>query len=132
MRQIVVAMVVALTLTGVAVRFGPATGLPEGWVRWLSLLHYWGGVGFLVAFPLYAWDHVKGNRRWLRALRLVTASGVLQLTAAAVLILSGLVLLAYGTAAWELARSIHHWATYPLAVALLLHYLAPKRWRRRA
>jgi hypothetical protein len=125
-RKIVVTLVVLLSATGLLLGFGGALGLSRDVARALSLAHYWLGLLFLVMFPLYAWDHIRVNRRWLRLLRLLTASGVLQAAAGALLMLTGLVLIAYGVAAWGAMRTLHHWLTYVLAAALGLHYLARK------
>ena len=126
MRTIVVILSAVLAITGLLVGFGGTLGLEQPVTRALSLVHYWGGLLFLVMFPLYAWDHIRANRHWLTRLRLTTVSGVLQTVAAVLLMLSGLLLIAYGVAAWQVARQIHHWLTYLLAGALLAHYLARK------
>ncbi len=129
MRRIVVVLVIALTVSGVALGFGGPLGLGRELRQLLSIVHTWAGWFFLVLFPLYAWDHIRANRQWLRVPALVTFSGAVQALAAAVLILSGLVLLAYGVEAWPLVRRLHHWLTYVLAGALTLHFLSPKAWR---
>ena len=129
MRKIVIGLVALLTATGLLVGFQAALGLPGGLIRALSLLHIWGGVFFMVMFPLYAWDHIGHNRRWLRVAGGVTGSGVSQTVAAVLLIGSGALLLLYGVEAWPTARRLHHWLTYPLVAALLLHFLSPKRLR---
>lgn len=129
MRRIVVNLFIVLAATGLLVGFGGPLGLEQGITRLLSLIHYWGGLLFLVMFPLYAWDHIGRNRRWLRRLRLVTLSGELQTAAAALLMLSGLLLIAYGVQAWGVARSVHHWLTYPMALSIVLHKYARKRWK---
>lgn len=127
MRTILLLLIGWLALTGVALVFGDPLGLPgSGWEKALSLGHIWGGLLFLVIFPMYAWDHVRANRAWLRVLAGVTASGLTQLTAGVLLAVTGLVLLAYGEAAWTLLRDGHHWLTYLLLAALVGHYLSPK------
>jgi hypothetical protein len=128
-RKIVVTLVIVLSATGLLVGFGGALGLTRPVTRALSLAHYWGGLLFVVMFPLYAWDHIRANRHWLTALRTVTASGVLQTVSAALMILTGLLLIAYGVEAWALARSVHHWLTYVIAASVALHFLARKDWR---
>ena len=129
MRRIVIVLIVVLSVTGLLVGYGGALGLSHDLTRFLSLVHYWGGLLFLVMFPLYAWDHIRANRHWLTAVRLTTASGMLQSVSAALLMLSGLVLIAYGVQAWAFARSLHHWLTYAICISVLLHYLARKDWR---
>lgn len=136
MRKIVVSLFLLLTVTGLPIAFqgvvfGEGSPVGEGTQRFLSLVHYWGGLMFLVMFPLYAWDHIGGHLRWLRRARLVTFSGGLQTVAAGLLMLSGLVIIAYGEQAWQFARDLHHWLTYPMAASVGLHYLADKRWRKR-
>ena len=44
-----------------------------------SLLHIWAGVFFIVIFPMYAWDHIRGHADRLRNFTLVMAFGKLQL-----------------------------------------------------
>jgi len=131
-RKLVVASTILLALTGVALVFVHWPGAPPGARKAAALVHIWLGVAYLVVFPLYAWDHIRKNRRWLAALRSVTASGWLQLLCAAVAIVTGIVLLAYGGAALGGMRAWHHGATYPLLAALLWHYLSPKTWREPA
>jgi hypothetical protein len=127
-RKIVVSLIVALSVTGLLVGYGGALGLSRDVSRALSLAHYWLGLLFLVMFPLYAWDHIRVNRRWLRRLRLLSATGEVQAASGALLMLTGLVLMAYGVATWAAMRHLHHWLTYVLAVSLLAHYLARKEW----
>ena len=138
MRKIVVAMTVLLTLSGLLLTFGGPIGLEigagngtgKGIVKWLSIAHIWGGLLFLVIFPLYAWDHISTNRAMLRRFVPLTLSGVIQTTSAVALILTGVVLFLYGAQAWLALRQWHHWLTYPLAGALTLHFLLPKgRWK---
>ena len=129
MRKIVLILIAGLTLTGLPLAYGWIVGGHSAGERAVLLAHIWGGVGFLVAFPLYAWDHIGTNRHWLRRVAPVTASGLGQLTLGALLILSGVVLLAYGDQVWPALRAFHHWVTYGLLAALAAHYLSPKRWR---
>ena len=128
MRRIVIVLAAVLTVTGLLLGFGGPLGLVRDVTRALSLAHYWLGLLFLVMFPLYAWDHIRANRHWLTALRLVTLSGALQTLAAALLMLSGVVLIVYVREAWPAVRSLHHWITYVLAASVLIHYLARKVW----
>ena len=132
MRKIVIVMTVVLTVSGWILAF---PGLVGGWMnegRMVALVHLWVGLFFLVAFPLYAWEHIGKNRRWLRRAALVTFSGSLQTLAAVVLILSGIVLFLYGLQAWATVRWLHHWSTYLLAAALLLHFFARKNPARKS
>ena len=126
MRKIVIAMTVLLTCSGLLLAFGGAVGLEIGVVKWLSIGHIWGGLFFVVVFPLYAWDHISTNRAMLRRFGPLTLSGLLQTASATVLILTGVVLFLYGTQAWLGLRQWHHWFTYPLVGALTLHFLVPK------
>jgi hypothetical protein len=52
-----------------------------------------------------------------------------QLAGGIVALLTGLVVLAYGGASLVGLRAVHYWVTYPIAGALLWHWLAPKQWR---
>ena len=126
MRKIVVGMVIVLTASGLLVGFGGPLGLGVGPVKWLSIGHIWIGIFFLVLFPLYAWDHIKANRAWLRKWSGVTLTGTVQTLSAVLLILTGVVLYVYGVQTWPQVRQWHHWLTYPLVVAVATHYLLPK------
>ena len=128
MRKIVLALIAVLTVTGLPIAYGWIASAHGGWEKITVLAHIWAGVFFLVAFPLYAWDHIGTNRRWLRRVAGVTASGLVQGTAGALLILSGVLLLLYGEQVWLALRGFHHWVTYLLLLALAAHYLSPKRW----
>ncbi|MDH4225261.1 MAG: hypothetical protein OEW12_06410 [Deltaproteobacteria bacterium] len=126
MRKVVLVTTGFLILTGLLLTYRSTSGfLPQG-DKWMSILHIWGGVLFLVVFPLYSWDHVSSHRVFLRFIRMITLSGGFQLAAGVVILLTGLVLLMYGNGAWQSLRDIHHWLTYPLAASLVLHFLAPK------
>ena len=129
MRKIIVVLVALLALTGSAIVAARLYDFVLPGRKLNSLLHIYGGFFFLVLFPLYAWDHVRANRHWLSRLSGVTISGTLQLAAALVLLLTGIVLLLYGEYAWDWSRWLHDWLTPLLALALVLHYLSPKRLR---
>ena len=92
----------------------------------VSLLHIWAGIFFIVIFPLYSWDHVKGHSDRLRKLSLVTATGLLQLFAGVGLIISGVPLLLYSANVLEFPRDIHLILTFVLALSLTLHKIFEK------
>ncbi len=130
MRKIVIALTAVLTVSGLLAGFGGALGLAVGPVKWLFIAHIWVGFFFIVLFPLYAWDHISANRRWLRRPAAVTFTGSVQVLCAALLIVTGAVLYLYGTQTWQAVRDWHHWLTYPLAAAIAVHYLSPKPPRK--
>lgn len=123
-------MTVLLTVTGVALVLGAALGYEWRGGSLASLAHIWGGLFFVVIFPLYAWDHIKANRRRLREWSGISVSGAIQTAAALIIILSGILLYLYGDQAWPWLRQLHHWPTYLLAASLAAHFLSPKRRRR--
>ncbi|MDH4248165.1 MAG: hypothetical protein OEW39_10135 [Deltaproteobacteria bacterium] len=127
MRKILLALLLLLTLSGGAIVGARILDIPLPGRKLNSLLHIYGGLFFLVIFPLYAWDHVRANRHWLSRIAGVTLSGSLQLVSALVLLLTGLILLLYGEHAWDASRTLHDWLTPILAFSLALHYLSPKR-----
>jgi hypothetical protein len=129
MRKIVLILIAALTLTGLPIAYGWIASGHGGWEQVTVLAHIWGGVFFIVVFPLYAWDHIGTNRHWLRRVATVTVTGLGQLTVGGLLILSGVLLLLYGDQVWQALRAFHHWITYPLLAALVAHFLSPKWWR---
>jgi len=126
MRKLVLLVTVLLTLTGLALSFEESLGVSPDWRKWLALAHIWAGLLYLVIFALYAWDHISLNRHWLRVFSAVTVTGVLQTGTAAVIILSGVVLMLYGEVAWPTLLAFHYWLTYVLAASILTHYLSPK------
>lgn len=126
MRIIVIAVTALLALSGLGVRFEQTLGIGAGGLKALSLVHIWGGVFYLVIFSLYGWDHISAHRKLLLSTRTVTLTGATQTLAAVVIMLTGIVLLLYGNAAWPTLHLIHYWLTYPLLAAIALHFLSPK------
>ena len=92
----------------------------------ISLLHIWAGIFFIVIFPLYSWDHIKGHSGRLRKISLVTATGVLQFFAGMGLIVSGFPLLLYSADVLEFPLKIHLILTFVLALSLFLHKISEK------
>ena len=92
----------------------------------VSLLHIWGGIFFIVIFPLYSWDHIKGHSDRLRKFSLVTATGVLQFFAGMGLIISGIPLLLYSVDVLDFPSDIHLILTFVLALSLTLHKIFEK------
>ena len=92
----------------------------------VSLLHIWAGIFFIVIFPLYSWDHIKGHSDRLRKISLVTATGVFQFFAGMGLIISGIPLLLYSADVLEFPRDVHMILTFVLALSLILHKISEK------
>ena len=92
----------------------------------VSLLHIWAGIFFIVIFPLYSWDHIKGHSDRLRKISFVTATGVLQSFAGMGLIISGIPLLLYSADVLEFLLYIHMVLTFVLALSLILHKITKK------
>ena len=92
----------------------------------VSILHIWAGIFFIVIFPLYSWDHIKGHSSRLRKISLVTATGVFQFFAGMGLIISGIPLLLYSADVLEFPRDIHMILTFVLALSLILHKISEK------
>ncbi len=90
------------------------------------LLHIWAGIFFIVIFPLYSWDHIKGHSDRLRKISLVTATGLIQFFAGMGLIFSGIPLLLYSADVLEIPRDIHLILTFVLALSLILHKISEK------
>ena len=91
-----------------------------------SLLHIWAGFFFLVIFPMYSWDHIRGHAKRLQKLSLVTASGIIQFFSGLGLIVSGIPLLLYGTDVFDFPREIHLGLTFVLTASLVLHKFSRK------
>lgn len=92
----------------------------------ILLLHIWTGLFFLVIFPIYSWDHIKGHAKHLRKLSFVTFSGTLQFLTGLGLIISGIPLLIFDNNSFELPMKIHLVLTFILAMSLILHKLSKK------
>ena len=92
----------------------------------VSLLHIWAGIFFIVIFPLYSWDHIKGHSDRLSKISLSTATGILQFFAGMGLIISGIPLLLYSADVLEFPRDIHMILTFVLALSLILHKISEK------
>ena len=127
MRKLLIAATLILSATGLLIEYVHLLDSQASLQKINSLAHIWVGVAYVVIFPLYAWDHIMKNRRWLKVLRSLTASGLVQLASGTVVLLTGIVLLAYGGYLHGV-RTAHHWVTYPLLAALAWHFLSPKRW----
>ncbi|MBC8257955.1 MAG: hypothetical protein H8E38_02975 [SAR324 cluster bacterium] len=125
MRKLVVLSCVFLILSGILLAY-------PGLFPWAeessaaTLMHIWVGFFFLVIFPMYAWDHIRGHADRLRELTWATASGFIQFFTGMGLILSGIPLLLYGAEALDLQREIHLGLTFVLAGTLILHKLSKK------
>ena len=92
----------------------------------VSLLHIWAGIFFIVIFPLYSWDHIKGHSDRLKKISLVTATGVIQFFAGMGLIISGIPLLLYSADVLLFPLYIHMILTFILALSLILHKISEK------
>ena len=125
MRKLVVLSCVFLILSGIMLAYPEIFAWAEESTA-VSLLHIWAGIFFLVIFPLYSWDHIKGHSDRLRKISLVTATGVLQLFSGMGLIISGIPLLLYSVDVLEFPRDIHFILTFVLALSLILHKISEK------
>lgn len=98
------------------------------WERFtaVALGHIWLGFFFIVIFPMYSWDHIRGHASRLREGSWLTLSGILQLASGLGLILTGLILLLWGADSFDLPRELHIGLTVLLSLALLTHFRAPK------
>ena len=125
MRKLVVLSCVFLILSGIILTYPEIFPWAEESTA-VSLLHIWGGIFFIVIFPLYSWDHIKGHSERLRKISLVTATGLVQFFAGMGLIISGIPLLLYSADVLEFPRYIHLILTFVLALSLILHKISEK------
>ena len=125
MRKLVVLSCVFLILSGIMLAYPEIFPWAEESTA-VSILHIWAGIFFIVIFPLYSWDHIKGHSGRLRKISLVTATGVLQFFAGMGLIISGIPLLLYSAGVLEFPRYIHLILTFVLALSLILHKISEK------
>ena len=125
MRKLVVLSCVFLILSGILLAYPGIFPWAEESTA-VSLLHIWAGIFFIVIYPLYSWDHIKGHSDRLKKISLVTATGVLQFFTGMGLIISGIPLLLYSADILEFPRDIHLILTFVLALSLILHKISEK------
>ena len=125
MRKLVVLSCVFLILSGIILAYPEIFPWAEESTA-VSLLHIWAGIFFIVIFPLYSWDHIKGHSDRLRKISLVSATGVLQFFTGMGLIFSGIPLLLYSADVLDFPREIHLILTFVLALSLILHKISEK------
>ena len=125
MRKLVVLSCVFLILSGIMLAYPEIFPWAEESTA-VSLLHIWAGIFFIVIFPLYSWDHIKGHSDRLKKITLVTVTGLLQFFAGMGLIVSGIPLLLYSAGVLEFHRYIHLILTFVLALSLILHKMSEK------
>ncbi|MED5241912.1 MAG: hypothetical protein VYA66_08240, partial [SAR324 cluster bacterium] len=90
------------------------------------LLHIWVGFFFMVIFPMYSWDHIRGHAKRLKKPSLVTASGIVQFFSGLGLIFTGIPILLYGTDVLELLSGMHLGFTFVLSGVFVLHKFSRK------
>ncbi len=125
MRKLVVLSCVFLILSGILLSYTEIFPWAEESTA-VSLLHIWAGIFFIVIFPLYSWDHIKGHSDRLSKISLSTATGILQFFAGIGLIISGIPLLLYSADVLDFPRDIHLFLTFVLAFSLILHKISEK------
>ena len=125
MRKLVVGSGLFLVISGLILHYRTEWESFTGWSA-ISTLHIWAGIVFVVIFPMYAWDHIRTNRRRLKSVSLVSVSGVTQLVAGTGLIFSGVLLLLYGNQSLALSTEVHFALTFVLTGSVLLHFLVKK------
>ena len=125
MRKLVVLSCVFLILSGILLSYPEIFPWAEESTA-VSLLHIWGGIFFIVIFPLYSWEHIKGHSDRLGKICLVTLTGILQFIAGMGLIISGIPLLLYSADVFEFPSDIHLILTFVLALSLILHKISEK------
>ena len=125
MRKLVVLSCVFLILSSILLSYTEIFPWAEESTA-VSLLHIWAGIFFIVIFPLYSWDHIKGHSDRLSKISLSTATGILQFFAGIGLIISGIPLLLYSADVLDFPRDIHLFLTFVLAFSLILHKISEK------
>jgi|TARA_B100001079_G_scaffold122379_1_gene104997 hypothetical protein len=125
LRKLIVLSCVFLILSGILLAYPELFPWAEESSA-TSLLHIWAGFFFLVIFPMYSWDHIRGHADRLTKFSLVTASGIVQFFSGLGLIVSGIPLLLYGADALDFPREIHLGLTFVLAGSLVLHKCSRK------
>ena len=123
MRAVLLGCLLLLSLTGLAL--WKITGSP----RLLLLVHLWVGLICLAVALLYLGEHLLRHRKLLWRWRRVSLSGHLQLSSAAVSLLSGCVLVLHAGYAGVLM--VHSLSSLLWMIALLLHHRAARRHRKR-
>jgi len=89
LRKLIVLSCVFLILSGILLAYPELFPWAEESSA-TSLLHIWAGFFFLVIFPMYSWDHIRGHADRLKKFSLLTASGIVQFFSGLGLIVSGI------------------------------------------
>ena len=125
LRKLIVLICVFLILSGIVLAYPKL--FPWGVKSAAtSILHIWVGFLFLVIFPMYSWDHIRGHAKRLKKPTLVTASGIIQFFTGLGLIFTGIPILLYGTDVLELMSEMHLGFTFVLAGVFVLHKFSRK------
>lgn len=125
MRKLVVGSCIFLIVSGLILHYQNAFEAMTGY-SFISALHIWLGIFFIVIFPMYSWDHIRARKKHLKKISLLSISGVTELGTGIGLILTGIILLLYGTNKLGISTELHFILTFFLAGSLILHRVIKK------
>ncbi|MBF0237779.1 MAG: hypothetical protein HQM12_08755 [SAR324 cluster bacterium] len=125
MRILLVSCSCFLGISGILLR-SPEIFPWKAVVSGLEITHNWGGMLFLVIFPMYSLDHLRIHQKRLKAISLVSVSGFAQLFSGLGLIISGIAVFLYGTDPQSFSTQSHYLLTYLLVVSMMMHYIIKK------
>ncbi len=119
MRRLVLILTFCLVISGFWLAWKP----PKPGFSLPLIFHLWAGFFFILVFPVYAWEHIKERRAFLRYFT-IASSGMLQCMAGGVLIMTGVLLFLYEDNQLDWVQSLHfHW-TWGLLVIFIYHVIA--------
>ena len=124
MRRLVISSTCFLVVTGLILTWEDNLPFVEEDL-FISLLHIWVGFFFIAIFPMYAIDHLSTHRKKLRKFSWTLLSGSLQLISGVGLVISGLIILLWGSEL-KLPVTVHYLLTFTLIAGLCAHWRIPK------
>ena len=125
MRKLTVLISILLIFSGLLITY-PSLYPFGDYKKLLLLIHIWLGCFFLVIFPMYAWDHIKTNKKYLKTFNMKSISGASQFFVGLILILSGIVLLLYNSNSLIISRYIHEIFTYLIVLTFIIHSISKR------
>lgn len=92
----------------------------------IAWIHIMLGFAYIVAFLLFAYDHLSQNSKILLTLHPRNVTGMLQLTSGGLVLLSGFVIFLFDSRRIEFWSDFHFWTTIIFMCSLLFHFRSKK------
>ena len=122
MRSVLLILVIILTISG----FWLSWILPVQGFSLPLLLHLLSGFLFIAVFPIYVWEHINKRKAFLKYWH-ISISGILELMAGSILIITGILLFLYESGQLPLTSELHFYWTWGLLISFVCHFIAVKK-----